>query len=125
MALIQCPECGAEKISSNANACPQCGFSLLTMSREEKEAREMQAIQRDREKEVKENKERIGCLTLIAVVLLLMICIWSAAVSNTHSTSSKSRTGYCDVCGRKATTYWGTNEVCDKCFYGILNTKVD
>lgn len=28
MALVKCPECGQENVSSNASACPNCGFDL-------------------------------------------------------------------------------------------------
>ncbi|MBR4627179.1 MAG: hypothetical protein IKO47_05700 [Ruminococcus sp.] len=28
MALINCPECGREGVSSTANSCPQCGFNV-------------------------------------------------------------------------------------------------
>lgn len=28
MALIKCPECGKENVSSTAKACPQCGFNV-------------------------------------------------------------------------------------------------
>lgn len=28
MALINCPECGKEKVSTTASACPNCGFAL-------------------------------------------------------------------------------------------------
>ena len=28
MALIKCPECGRENVSSNAAACPGCGFNI-------------------------------------------------------------------------------------------------
>lgn len=28
MALVKCPECGKENVSSTATACPQCGFNV-------------------------------------------------------------------------------------------------
>ena len=28
MALINCPECGREKVSSSAKSCPECGFNI-------------------------------------------------------------------------------------------------
>ena len=28
MALISCPECGREKVSSSAKSCPECGFNI-------------------------------------------------------------------------------------------------
>lgn len=28
MALVKCPECGREKVSSMAVSCPECGFPI-------------------------------------------------------------------------------------------------
>ena len=28
MALVKCPECGREKVSDNAEACPDCGYAI-------------------------------------------------------------------------------------------------
>ena len=28
MALVKCPECGREKVSDSAEACPDCGFNI-------------------------------------------------------------------------------------------------
>ena len=28
MALVNCPECGKENVSDNADRCPSCGFGL-------------------------------------------------------------------------------------------------
>ena len=28
MALVKCPECGREKVSDTATACPDCGFNI-------------------------------------------------------------------------------------------------
>ena len=75
MALIQCPECGAEKISSEAIACPKCGFSLASISQEEKAALEEKEIQREKEKAASAQKSNIGCLMLILVVLLAMLWV--------------------------------------------------
>ena len=30
MALIVCPECGRDRVSSTAVACPECGFNIKT-----------------------------------------------------------------------------------------------
>ena len=36
MALIKCPECGRENISSTADACPDCGYSFKSKKRQKK-----------------------------------------------------------------------------------------
>ncbi len=28
MALVKCPECGREKVSDSAEACPDCGYGI-------------------------------------------------------------------------------------------------
>lgn len=28
MALVKCPECGREKVSDSAKACPDCGYDI-------------------------------------------------------------------------------------------------
>lgn len=35
MALIKCPECGAENVSESAIACPHCGYNLSAHKRKE------------------------------------------------------------------------------------------
>ena len=66
MALINCPECGREGVSSGASSCPSCGFDVkawytkleqekLRKAREEKLAREEKAR---KEKQLKEEQER-------------------------------------------------------------------
>lgn len=41
MALVKCPECGREKASDSAEACPDCGYGIKTyferVRREEEE----------------------------------------------------------------------------------------
>lgn len=54
MALIKCPECGREKVSDTAEACPDCGFGVrahferikLEEDRKEQESREALAGKR-------------------------------------------------------------------------------
>ena len=40
MALISCPECGREKVSDNAAACPDCGFGIKEYFEKQKEREE-------------------------------------------------------------------------------------
>ena len=37
MALIKCPECGRERVSDSALACPECGFGVRDYVEEELE----------------------------------------------------------------------------------------
>lgn len=38
MALIRCPECGAENISDSAKTCPRCGYKISAKFKKEKRA---------------------------------------------------------------------------------------
>lgn len=51
MALINCPECGKENVSSSASSCPNCGFDLKSW--QEKLNREKEA--EDKERKAQEN----------------------------------------------------------------------
>jgi len=48
MSLMNCPECGAERVSSLAAACPHCGFPVAEYlkKQEEKNLREQDAKER-------------------------------------------------------------------------------
>ena len=50
MALVKCPECGKENVSSTATACPQCGFNI-------KEYYEQEKLLRQEEQEAAWRKE--------------------------------------------------------------------
>jgi hypothetical protein len=62
MALIRCPECKTS-ISDQAAACPKCGFQLTAEKKE--------LIRQDQQRQVR--KQRLGCLSLIGIVLLIFI----------------------------------------------------
>lgn len=51
MALVKCPECGKENVSSTASACPQCGFNIKEyyedLERKERNEKRQAAIERN------------------------------------------------------------------------------
>ena len=59
MVMIQCPEC-ANSISSQANSCPNCGFSILKVAVKKKV------------KKLKSLCIRWGIIGLMAIVALLI-----------------------------------------------------
>ena len=71
MALISCPECESE-ISSQAAACPKCGYALKKATKE---------------------KSRSGCGTgcLVIVVVFVVLAFIGALVDSDSGSSSSSR----------------------------------
>ena len=84
MALVKCPECGREKVSDTAVACPDCGFGVKAYfdkikqqeERKEQERKEQEEkqIAEDNAKKMEEeriksvpkpSKPRISCLGLL------------------------------------------------------------
>ena len=63
MSLINCPECGAERVSSLAAACPHCGFPVAEYLKKEEEEKQNQKLQEQQEQEALERKNS-GKLTV-------------------------------------------------------------
>jgi len=61
MALITCKECGKEKVSDQADACPSCGFSF-------RYERHLEERKEDREDRQAEAARKGGC-TLLGAIL--------------------------------------------------------
>lgn len=53
MALVKCPECGREKVSDSAEACPDCGYGIKAHFQkiERKKLLEQQKLERERQNE--------------------------------------------------------------------------
>lgn len=96
MALVKCPECGREKVSDSAKACPDCGYGVKEyfdkIRQKEKIEREEQAklrqeaensiiseIYREEEKKaiLEKIQENIKDSKLAVKVLLIWSVIWT------------------------------------------------
>lgn len=61
MALVKCPECGREKVSDSAEACPDCGYGIkihFEKVRKEEEIKRKKEEKRKREEEQKALEEK-------------------------------------------------------------------
>jgi len=59
MALVKCPECGREKVSDNAEACPDCGYTIKAYYDKVKQEEEEKRLAEEREKQrIAEKEER-------------------------------------------------------------------
>lgn len=92
MALINCPECGRERVSSSADICPVCSFKisewyeaeqkkatiLQQKARLEEEQKRLEKIQAERIKERQKRKEarkwsKRKKITVIVVIIFLLV----------------------------------------------------
>ena len=61
MALVKCPECGRERVSDTAEACPDCGYNVRAhyeRVKEENEKRLEEEEKTDTEKETASKEEK-------------------------------------------------------------------
>lgn len=61
MALVKCPECGRERVSDSAEACPDCGYGIKAhfekIKQEEEERRKKEELHKLEEKRRKEREQ--------------------------------------------------------------------
>lgn len=61
MALVKCPECGREKVSDSAEACPGCGYGIKAhfekIRQEEEEKQKKEEREKKREASVEQAKK--------------------------------------------------------------------
>lgn len=84
MALINCPECGREGLSSRAQQCPQCAFPIgeyleeqARQHQREQEARQAAQAAEIRRQEEEANKQRVGIGCLVILGLLGSCCVFT------------------------------------------------
>ena len=84
MALIKCPECGREKVSDTAEACPECGYGIkahFINQREEKKKQTKEEENFNREEAVilkeKANRGKEIFLRIIWILLLVVVILIS------------------------------------------------
>lgn len=66
MALVKCPECGREKVSDSAEACPDCGYGIKQYYIQKKEEeKQHQLREAERKREIEEEKLRIERIKFI------------------------------------------------------------
>ena len=96
MALINCPECGKEKVSDSAITCPYCGFGIADYykRKEEEEKRKRQNEQQrqkmlqqeeiaaERKKRFQKNKKKYIIISLVSIALLAAIICSSIFLYN-------------------------------------------
>lgn len=56
MALVKCPECGREKVSDSAEACPDCGYGIKAHFEKIRKDEEIKCKEEERRKKEEEQK---------------------------------------------------------------------
>ena len=56
MALVKCPECGREKVSDSAEACPDCGYGVKAHFEKVRQEEEQKRKEEERRKQEEEQK---------------------------------------------------------------------
>ncbi|MCI6652703.1 MAG: zinc ribbon domain-containing protein [Ruminococcus sp.] len=77
MALINCPECGRENVSSTAKACPSCGYNIREHIEKpaNKESNTADSIEnKNNTSEYKTNYKAL--IITIAVIAMLVLSLW-------------------------------------------------
>lgn len=70
MALIKCPECGKENVSSSAISCPECGYGIKAhFEKEEKE--KLQSDDNTSNPELKKSSVIKGFAVVVVIFLIL------------------------------------------------------
>lgn len=82
MALVKCPECGKENVSSTASACPQCGFNIKKYYGDIEKKEKIEKIQ----KEIKDipsqaKKININTFKFHKKIFIPIICALLVAIS--------------------------------------------
>ena len=99
MALVKCPECGRENVSSTAEACPACGYNL--------KSHYGRTLGDNKEKRRK--KLKIGCVLGIVILAILGVHYVSTRCNYAGCTEKKiSGEKYCSYHSNQKTCTWDT-----------------
>lgn len=114
MALVKCPECGKENVSSTATACPQCGFNIKEyyedIERKEKNEKRHAEIEKNiknisdqaasLKKDFKFNKsflknhKKVSVVVLCVLILLIGFVVKSILPNHQYSASLDGKSVY-------------------------------
>lgn len=77
MALVNCPECGKENVSDNADRCPSCGFGLKEYFENERHKENAARMRKIRLENVKmpTKPSRWNCFSVIAIICALTFAL--------------------------------------------------
>lgn len=113
MALVKCPECGREKVSDSAEACPDCGYAIkshydkikydeMQKAQMAAQAERLKQIQEESQRRKRERKNKLfgspakkvmwvlgSCVFLVLIVVLCLFIHKENEVSNTIRSSSR------------------------------------
>ncbi|MCI8335102.1 MAG: zinc-ribbon domain-containing protein [Lachnospiraceae bacterium] len=100
MALVKCPECGRENVSSTAKACPECGYNVKEYY--DKEQNEKVAVNTA----AKESKFNVKILVCIVVVCIIGFCIYYFSTRCAYDGCTEGRTSASKYCAYHEMVYF-------------------
>ena len=95
MALIECPECGRENVSSTAKSCPGCGYNVKEYYENYEKA---QYVENADNTDIVEKKSYSGIFAIITVLIIVTLCAYyfSTRCASDRCTEKKlSSSKYC------------------------------
>ncbi len=113
MALVNCPECGKERVSDSAEACPECGFAVklyydkIRYEAEQKAQKELQIAREEKNQKAKARKKKYIINKLfgsplkkifwgLAVCGLACLCVFAGIYAHNEKEISKAIEYSCD-----------------------------
>lgn len=92
MALVKCPECGRENVSSTAKSCPGCGYNIKAYyaSEQQKETVSNTAAS--------DNKINVKAIIGVAVACLVIFCIYYFSTRCAYDGCTEKKTSNSKYC---------------------------
>ena len=92
MALIKCPECGRENVSSTAKSCPGCGYNIKNYYEKE------QNKETSTNTASTESKFTVKTIIFIAIACVIVFCIYYFSTRCAYDGCTEKRTSSSKYC---------------------------
>ena len=99
MALVKCPECGRENVSSTAKSCPGCGYNIKAYyeTEQQKEVVSTTAAQT--------NKINVKAIIGVAIACIVIFCMYYFSTRCAFDDYTEKRTENSKYCAYHSSSY--------------------
>ena len=98
MALVKCPKCGRENVSSTAKSCPECGYNIKAYY-EERSRKENDLSKEDNLKsDVTNNKYYVKSIIVLVIVCFGIFCIYYFATRCSYDDCTEKKMSNSQYC---------------------------